>query len=249
MATYLTGDIHGDVDSRFDKETLAEEGIRPTTDDVLVILGDAGVIWSTSAKKYPRLAARDERVIETLLEVWPGEVAFVDGNHENFATLAKLPQTERWGAPVGVVRERLYRLLRGEIYQLPATNGTASCFVMGGAYSVDKMWRVEGCDWWPEEIPSRAELAHGRKTLERAGWKVDYVLTHDCAPFMLHTLTFDSPFGHIDHRDRLTDFLGEVDGRTSFTHWYCGHYHVNRHAGEQHTCLYKVVVPLEEGLR
>lgn len=50
---------------------------------------------------------------------------------------------------------------------------------MGGAASHDKQWRREGKTWWPEEMPSESEMEYCRASLDRVGWKVDYVVTHE----------------------------------------------------------------------
>ena len=115
---------------------------------------------------------------------------------------------------------------------------------MGGAWSIDQDWRSEGVDWWPEEVPSEAEIEAARASLEREGWGADFVLTHECPASMRDALTRDSPFGPVDHTDRLQEFLDDVDERADFDRWYCGHYHVDRDVGGCHTCLYTAVVPL-----
>ena len=168
----------------------------------------------------------------------------MDGNHENFPILEALPRERRWGGKVGVVAEGIYHLLRGGIYDLPAGEGTARAWCMGGAWSIDQSWRTEGVDWWPEEIPDDSEIEAARMSLASVGWRADYVLTHECPSLMRDALTRESPFGPVAHRDRLQDFLDEVDEDASFERWYCGHYHVNRDVGECHTCLYSAVVPL-----
>lgn len=228
--TYLTGDMHGVVDGRFDARALARASVSPAADDVLVILGDTGILG--------RLDPED------VLGAWPGTVAFVDGNHEAHPTLAGLPTEERWGAPVGVVCGRLCHLLRGEAYELPCGDGTATCFVMGGAWSVDRDSRILGVSWFEEELPSDGELARGRETLDARGWAVDYVLTHECPASMRDELTQASEHDPGSHEDRLQDFLDEVDEDGDFDHWYCGHYHVDHDVGSCHTCLYKSVIPL-----
>ena len=86
-----------------------------------------------------------------------------------------------------------------------------------GAY-----FRVLGQSWWPEEMPSEAEYAEAEANLERAGWCVDYVLTH-CAPTSI-TKTIDPGY----HADTLTDFLETVRERCRFSKWFCGHYHLDR---------------------
>lgn len=59
----------------------------------------------------------------------------------------------------------------------------------GGAASVDKHYRVEGVSWWPEEMPSEADVAYAV-----AGGPVDVLITHDspepqwCIPAVRDTL-------------------------------------------------------------
>ena len=53
--------------------------------------------------------------------------------------------------------------------------------VCGGAYSVDKEYRLSrGWSWWPDEQPSEASKANFEKRLQELQGKVDYVLTHTC---------------------------------------------------------------------
>ena len=59
-------------------------------------------------------------------------------------------------------------------------------------------------------------------TLERAGWKADYVITH-CAPTSI-AQRMDRHY----QPDKLTDFLETVCRRCQFGQWFCGHYHVNQ---------------------
>lgn len=51
--------------------------------------------------------------------------------------------------------------------------------VIGGAYSVDKWYRLQ-CDWnwFPDEQPSDEIKARVKRKLEKLGWQVDIALTH-----------------------------------------------------------------------
>lgn len=92
-------------------------------------------------------------------------------------------------------------LLQGQIYDIQGK----SFFTMGGASSHDisgsilepddphfkqkrrrlnqsgALYRVNHRSWWKEELPSGEEYRTARASLERHGWKVDYIVTH-CGP-------------------------------------------------------------------
>lgn len=244
MRTFVTGDLHGQTDARFSRSNMERLGV--SDGDLLVVLGDMGALWNTTADDIREgyMDWADAGFLSALSRVWPGAVAFIDGNHENHATLAAVPVERRFGGRVGVVCEGVYHLLRGGVYDLPAGDGTARAWCMGGAWSIDRDWRVEGVSWWPEEIPSDGEITAARESMAFVGWKSDYILTHECPTSMRPALTRDSPFGPVKHTDRLQSFLDEVDAKAAFSRWYCGHYHVDRDVGGAHTCLYTQIVPL-----
>ena len=65
----------------------------------------------------------------------------------------------------------------GEIYDL---DGKKS-IVIGGAYSVDKYYRLQrGMNWFPDEQPSDEIKLKTEKQLSAVNWNVDIVLTHTC---------------------------------------------------------------------
>ena len=103
----------------------------------------------------------------------PWTTCFVDGNHENHRMLAELSETEWCGGHVHIVRPNILHLMRGEVFDIDGTTVLA----MGGAASHDREWREEGKSWWPEEMPNAAEMDRCRRSLDRAGWNVDYVVT------------------------------------------------------------------------
>ena len=63
----------------------------------------------------------------------------------------------------------------GEVYDF---NGN-SCIVIGGAYSVDKYYRLaRGWSWFPDEQPSEEIKAKVERVLAERNWKIDIVLSH-----------------------------------------------------------------------
>ena len=104
------------------------------------------------------------------------------------------------------------------------------------------MWRTEGLDWWPCELPSESEYDNARANLERNDWRVDYVISHTCATDMLsRTLWPDTGWNHPE-TDRLTGFFNELEEKLSYKRWYYGHFHRDRNLDDRHTVLFEQVV-------
>ena len=189
MSVWITGDCHGDF-HRFTLEGFPQQkGMG--RDDYMIICGDHGGVWAGERADGYKLDWLENRPFTTL---------FVDGNHENFDLLNAYPEKEWHGGRVHEIRPHVLHLMRGQIFDI----GGSTWFAMGGAASHDiqdgildpalpdferRYWvlrrmnarfRVLGYSWWPEEMPSGAEYAEAEANLERAGWRVDHILTH-CA--------------------------------------------------------------------
>jgi hypothetical protein len=240
---FVTGDTHGREHIAKLASTQWPQGQELTHDDFLVICGDFGAIWSGGDGDKDLLAWHDRQPWTTL---------FVDGNHENHDLIRTFPVEERFGGNVQVVPgcENVIHLMRGEVYDLPvAPDTTARAFVMGGAPSTDKMWRVEGRSWWAREMPSDEEYDRCTASLEAAGWRVDYVLTHEMpADLRMRALDWRYYPSLAGTTDRLTNYLQwvwERLDRDALRMWYAGHYHVDLMAAEKCRVLYRDVVPMD----
>ena len=245
---FITGDTHGDFD-RFEPAVFPEQkGL--TKEDYVIICGDFG-IWHDTPRERKRLDWLDGLPFTTL---------FIDGNHENYDRLNALPVEDWHGGKIQRIRSSVLHLMRGHMFDI----GGKRFFAMGGAacHDVDDgildpadpdfearrhalerqgrdFYRVKGLSWWADELPSEAEYQTARETLNRCGWKADYILTH-CAPSVINNVMRAGDYPP----NRLTDFLEEVRGRCAFDFWFFGHYHRNISAGEQHVCLYEQIIEL-----
>ena len=151
MSIYVTGDVHG-YPIRLVDENLNLSGYILTEKDKLIICEDFGLPWYGDEEEAKCIAWLGQK---------PFEILFVDGNHENHYLLSQLPEVELFGGTVGKVCDSVYHLKRGEIYTIDGKK----FFCFGGAKSTDKEWRVEGLSWWPEEMPSKAEMDFGLENL------------------------------------------------------------------------------------
>ncbi len=206
---YITGDTHGTIDSRFSAINFQPE-------EFIIILGDFGFIWETKPTET-------EATLLSELGSEGSTVLFIDGNHENFDRLDRLPTEFRFGAEVGVVQTGLYPLRRGNIY----TIGDQRFFAMGGGLSIDKTFRIQRFSWWPQEQPSWEETQRALETLKKHEYETDYVLTH-VAPSTIKRMVL-----HGDNRfpDPTEQFLDSLYPLIRFKLWFFGHYHLNINLG------------------
>ena len=102
------------------------------------------------------------------------------------------------------------------------------------------MYRVNHLSWWKEELPSEEEYQTARANLGKAGWEVDYILTHCCS-----TSVQDELSGGFYQADTLTDFLEEVTRRCKFKYHFFGHYHMDRIIQKKYVLLYEQIIRLK----
>ena len=217
---YITGDTHGDVDV-YKLSPLSKENL--SYDDYLIICGDAGICWAPEILEYHLNTYR--RLHCTII--------FIDGNHENFEMLNNMPLVEFKGALMHRIDEHIFHVLRGEIMTLD--NKTFLC--IGGATSIDKMYRNPYFSWWPEEEITNHDIDNAIANLAKVNNKVDYVITHCCdTPTVKRAFHF--------RRDICTDQLNFIDKIVDYKHWFFGHYHFDREISDKKTCLYQSIVKL-----
>jgi predicted phosphodiesterase len=92
---------------------------------------------------------------------------FVDGNHDHHPWLAARPRTV---GGLGRVSAHVWHLPRGSRWTWSGVRFLAC----GGAYSVDRPYRVPGVSWWKEETISAVDVARCAD-----GGGVDVLISHD----------------------------------------------------------------------
>ena len=219
MSIYITGDIHGENDvNRLSKKSWRSKCSvgYPKDGDFVIITGDFGLIWDTESSPVERYWLR-------WLDKQPWTTLFVDGNHENHFRLAELPTADKFGGLVGVVSDKVFHLRRGEIY----TIDNRKILAFGGAMSTDKLHRKAGLSWWPQEIPSDAELEHAFNNIEKNDGRVDVIIAHTCPTSIASIVAYRIGY----HYDRIEDptaaMLERIINRCEFDRFYCGHWHTN----------------------
>jgi 3-oxoacid CoA-transferase subunit A len=142
-------------------------------------------------------------------------------------TIASYHTTEWCGGQV-YVEDAFPKLLfaaDGEVYDL----GGLDTLVVGGAYSIDKYYRLaHGWAWWPDEQPSPAIKEKVERVLAARDWEIDVVLSHT-TPLRYEPVECFLPAIDQSKVDKSTEeWLGTIEAKLKYQHWYCGHYHIEK---------------------
>ena len=235
MRIFITGDTHctNDIYKLLPHE--ASHTIKNydniTKNDYLIIAGDAGIIWNK----------KDSDITKDIISIYesaPWTTLFVDGNHENHDELMSFPVLEWNGGKIHQISDSIIHLMRGQVFNI----NNKTFFTLGGGDSIDKMYRIEGESWWPNEMPSDEEYEEALSNLQKHNMSVDYIITH-CAPsYYLRRLCYLDP-----RPDKLTDFLESLEmmHKIDFKEWFFGHYHMDLKLDKQHRCLYNDIVEIK----
>lgn len=222
---WYTGDIHGEV--RRVREGILRHGVRPG--DTIVVLGDLGLNYHGNA-----LDRRRKTELEQIACVAGVEVFCIHGNHDMRPRhVPAMRETERFGGR-GWAEDaypHIFYAKDGEVFSLEGRQAV----VCGGAYSVDKPWRMRmGWTWFEDEQPSETIKRDVEAALDRLNWTVDTVLTHTCPIKFTPT---EAMFPGLNQKriDKSTElWLDEIEDRLTYEHWFCGHWHINKQVGKLH---------------
>lgn len=231
MAYIITGDTHGTLDIGKVVNFFAEHEGEYDEDDYLIICGDVGVCGFS-----PDMEKETRRMFREL----PVTVLFVDGNHEHHHRLNDLPVDEWMGGRVHFVEPTVIHLMRGQVYDI---NGVRF-FTFGGAHSTDRHVRIEGFDWFPEEIPTREEYEEGLDNLEACGYKVDYIITHTAPREVAAALGYGE-----ESLDEITlrRYFQQIADEAEYERWFFGHFHEDEVIEDVFVAMYDEIVVIQQG--
>ena len=105
--------------------------------------------------------------------------------------------------------------------------------VIGGAYSVDKYYRLSrGYGWWPDEQPSEEIKVFVEQQLREK--QFDIILSHTCPRKYEPIEMFLSGINQ-DMVDKSTeDWLDSIESSVEYLAWFCGHWHTDKRVGKMH---------------
>lgn len=213
MHFYITGDTHRD----FDRIELFCKQNNTTIDDVMIILGDAGINYYLNWSDH-EIKERLSKLNITLF--------CVHGNHEERPWLIAEYDEVIWNEGIVYIENQYPNILfakDGEIYNFHGLK----VMPIGGAYSVDKYYRLShGLQWFESEQPDENIKAYVEAQLDKVNWSIDVILSHT-VPIDTEPKWSFLPGLNQSTIDKSTEkWLQYLYDNLHFSKWYAGHYHV-----------------------
>ncbi len=230
---YITGDMHGDFSRVF---TFCKNNELEPQCDTLIILGDAGINYSG-----------DERDIflKNQLVRLPITLFCIHGNHEMRPEGIVSYKEGTWNGGTMYMESAYPNILfakDGEIFDLCGSKA----IVIGGAYSVDKFYRLaKGLHWFKDEQPSQEIRERVENRLESVNWKIDTVLSHTCPLKYEPTEMFLKVIDQSKVDKSTEKWLDTIENRLTYNRWFCGHYHTEKRI-DKLQFLYKSILTLSD---
>lgn len=213
MNIYITGDKHRDFKSIIN---FCNEN-NTSVDDILIILGDAGINYYGDNRGDFKLKKKLSKLPITLFCIY--------GNHEKRPSTIEGYKLQQFNEGLVYKQSKYPNLLFAKCGESYIFNNK-KYFVIDGAYSVDKHYRLsKGFHWFKDEQPSEENKKFVESNLNNINWKVDYVLTHTC-PYKYMPTEWFMPCINQDKVDNSTEkWLDIIEDKLNYQKWYCGHFH------------------------
>lgn len=225
---YITGDTHRSF-SRIKDFCQQNE---TTKEDILIILGDSGINYYGNKNGDLKL--------KKMLRNIPITLFLIRGNHdmspESIKTYSQI-DFHNGKALQEADFPNLIFAIDGEIYDF----NNKKTMIIGGAYSIDKHYRLRnGLNWFPDEEPSDEIRKKVEENLEKNKWRIDVMLSHT-APIKYEPTEAFLP--NIDQSvvDKGTEiWLDSIEDRLNYDKWYFGHYHIEKEVDKMR-CMYHAI--------
>ena len=232
--TFIMSDIHGSVTPL--KEIVQKHLNLFSNNEkhYMILLGDTGLnFW---------LNKQDEQTKKRLSEL-PFIYFIVRGNHEERPSNCMKMNPSKWiiedffGNAVLTEKDFpniKYAMDNPSIYTIPINEEKfLKTLVMGGAYSIDKMFCIQNnWPWFPDEQMTPEEMIHAQRLIAQEG-KIDLVLTHTCPTIMQPQEAMLQGKDIQDVNAAMERFFNGLyinslyrEGEAFFRAWLFGHYHI-----------------------
>ena len=206
---YITGDTHRDFERLYNNTF--------NKDDMVIILGDAGINYY--------LDERDRKLKENLNKL-NIKLFCIQGNHEERPeNIATYKEIDMFSGKVFIEDDfpNLIFAKNGETYNIDGYK----VLVIGGAYSIDKNFRLMyGYEWFKNEQLSEEEKEAILNKYTHQHF--DIILSHTCPKKYEPTEVFMKGIDQSKVDKSMENFLDKVEENINYEKWYCGHFHTEK---------------------
>lgn len=223
---YITGDMHGDISQM--RQVMQKVNCKPN--NTLIVLGDFGANYYFDKK---------DDIFKNAISEYNINIFVIRGNHDgNPSLIEEVEQKEKYGN-IGYIEQKypnIFYAINGNVYNIEKNQ----FLVLGGAYSVDKFYRLSmGYKWFSDE---QMTISERENFLQNYPKEVDVILSHTCPytniPCHLFLKTVDQ--STVDNS--MEYFLQEVKEKVKYKNWFFGHYHANEQIEENMYMLYDGII-------
>ena len=229
---FVTGDCHG----RFERIWRFIKKFDLGAGDTIIVCGDMGLYWNKD-QRDARYSIREYEANCNGVNLW-----WIDGNHENFDIIKTFDKPTHQCSP------HITYISRGTSMLVKIGEKYRNLLFMGGADSVDKIFRTEHISWWADETITEDDIK-GIKGYYH------YVFSHACP---LGVFTNNKAFlctaNNINENNAIHEserVLEKLRKNIEYDNWFFGHYHVDTHVfpvdGEMcnYRCVYNDFIELQ----
>ncbi|HPY83630.1 MAG TPA: metallophosphoesterase [Ruminococcus flavefaciens] len=224
---YITGDIHGEMQPIYD----LFEKYKPTPDDIIVILGDVALNYTGMLR---------DRVMKEDMSALKSTFFCIHGNHENRPQNIASYHEKEWHGGRVLYEDDFPNILfpvDGDIFDFDGKK----CLVIGGAYSVDKFFRLSrGWGWWPDEQPTPTIKAYVEEQIKDK--KIDVIFSHTCPYKYIPVECFLSGIDQSTVDNSTEEWLDTIEDTVDYSAWYIGHWHIDKRIDKLHFLFHGVEI-------
>ena len=212
---YITGDKHGNYSDIF----YFCNKYKTSINDIMIILGDAGINYYLDERDY---------ILKEKLKKLPITLFCIHGNHEERPYNISTYKTIIFKSGIVYYEEQYPNILFAKDAQIYDFNNNKT-LVIGGAYSIDKNYRlIMGYNWYESEQPNDKIKSEVKKVLKDNNYKIDIILSHTCPYKYMPYEVFMSGIDQSKVDNITEEFLDEIEGNANYKRWYCGHFHTDK---------------------
>lgn len=198
MKILVMGDVHAEWG-------LLNTVINKKNPDIILQCGDFGYF-----PHIDDIALKEDDIKNPNTKIY-----WCPGNHENWDEL------DRFGYNITEIKENIFYCPFGTVLELPDKR---KVLFVGGAESIDKMYRTEGYSWWKNEIITNDDMDYFYDNIKNPQ-EIDIVISHTCPTKF--TLVGSGGLGRMSAKsvDPSKKALDIVLEECKPSLWFFGHYH------------------------